>query len=100
MLSKQLRILDHMTCKCGKHPRLTETSLAGEPRYYVEAVCCKTTTVMLRSEQRAINEFQRIRGTQAHDDAVAPTLDNIVQEARDKFEQGRVYTLPRGLGKA
>ena len=84
MLSKQLRILDHLTCKCGKHPRLTETSQGGSPRYYVEAVCCKTTTVLLRSEQRAINEFVRIRGTQAWDDSVDPTLDSIAKTVQDK----------------
>lgn len=83
MISKQLKILDHMTCRCGKHPRLTETAVSGEVRYFVEANCCKTITVTMRSEQRAINEFQRIRAAQHHDDSVPPTLDNLCKQVQD-----------------
>ena len=64
MISKQIAVLAHMTCQCGRHPRVMQV----EDRYYVEAICCKTVTVRLRTGSAAVNEFQRIRGVQ-HADA-------------------------------
>lgn len=75
MISKQIEIVSYMTCKCGNHPRLTETRTGKGPLYHMESMCCGTVTVKLRSAQRAKNEYQRIRATQSHDETTDPLLD-------------------------
>lgn len=67
MIEKTIARLEHLTCQCKRPAMLVECYNKGELRYKVEAPCCKTSTVTLKTQQRAVNEFQRIRATQAWD---------------------------------
>lgn len=67
MPSIQVAVLEHMTCECGRHPRLMKHTDAQRVRYTAETYCCKTITVPLKTERAAAYEFQRIRAVQASD---------------------------------
>lgn len=69
MTSRVLQILYHMTCKCGKNPRLVQQDVNS---FTVEAFCCKTITIPLKTPQAATYEFQRLRAVQYRDPDVWP----------------------------
>lgn len=72
MIAKQLYLIDYMTCGCGKNPRMIQTG----DRYHVEAYCCKTITIPLKTERAALNEFRRLRAVQVTDPDTWPE-DNV-----------------------
>lgn len=79
MISKCIRTLVHMSCQCGRHPSLMQSNLRGTTGYHVESLCCRTQTVLLSTPDRAINEYQRLRGVQYEDTAhtAAPVPQNV-----------------------
>lgn len=61
MISRTIAHLPYAPCQCGRPSQLVAYRQYGAEKYKVEAFCCKMTTVLLRTERAAINEFQRIR---------------------------------------
>lgn len=98
MISKQVETVEHMTCECGRHPRLMQHSDSGVTRYTVEAHCCKTITIPLKTARAATNEFQRLRAVQHTDRDSWPEEfgQHIGRVLRDKQDVSVVQLYPKG----
>lgn len=64
MTSRVLEIIYYMRCKCGNNPRLVQHDAKS---FTVEAFCCRTITIPLKTHQAAKYEFQRLRAVQCRD---------------------------------
>lgn len=90
MLSKQIGVIEHMTCGCGRGASLMAVNVGGGiTKYKAEALCCHMQTVLLLTPEAATAEFGRLRAVIQMDADAHAAMEEARKERTTKVRNIR-----------